>query len=135
MNKKELNIFIGISRARKKVSEKSNRLFMEYNLTESQFAVLEVLYHKGALSIGEIQKKILSSSGTIPVVIRNLEKRNYITRNQDEKDKRKYIIDITLDGKKLIDEIFPKNEKIIKEIFNVLDDNEKNEFIKLLKKI
>lgn len=42
--------------------------FKKYGLTTSQFGVLVALYHKGSLSVGEVQEKILSTSGTIPVI-------------------------------------------------------------------
>lgn len=61
----------------------------EYNLTLGQFAVLEALYHKGDLTVGQVQRAILSSSGTVPVIVGNLEKRGYLARQTDEADRRR----------------------------------------------
>ncbi|SEN65273.1 MarR family winged helix-turn-helix transcriptional regulator [Peptostreptococcus russellii] len=136
MNSTQLKIFIGISRARKKIGAKSNKLFLKYGLTEPQFGVLEAIYHKGPLSVGEIQEKILSSSGTIPVIIKNLEKRGLLTKEKDKLDKRKFIIRITDDGSKLMDEVFPQNKEIIcNEIDRSLSKDEQETLVRLLKKM
>lgn len=136
MSSVELKIFIGLSRARKKIGSKSSRLFIKYGLTEPQFGVLEALYHKGPLSIGDIQEKILSSSGTIPVIIRNLEKSGYLTKKKDTEDKRKYIVEITENGRRLMDEVFPQNKKIICDaINNRLSVEEQKMLVELLKKL
>ncbi|WP_235899151.1 MarR family transcriptional regulator [Suipraeoptans intestinalis] len=47
-------------------------------MTLSQFAVLEALYSKGDLTVGEVREKILSSVGTIPVIVNNLVGRGYV---------------------------------------------------------
>lgn len=57
-------------------------------LTSSQFAVLEALYNKGDLKICEIIEKILTTSGNITVVIKNLEKEEFISKYPDPEDKR-----------------------------------------------
>lgn len=43
-------------------------------LTFGQFEVLEALYSKGDMSIGNVMKKILSSVGAISVIVNNLVK-------------------------------------------------------------
>ena len=57
MSKIELKIFIGMSRAINKINRATNKIYTKYGLTSGQFAVLEVLYHKGDLSVGEVQEK------------------------------------------------------------------------------
>ena len=136
MNSTQLKIFIGISKARKKIGARSNKLFLKYGLTEAQFGVLEAIYNKGPLSVGEIQEKILSSSGTIPVIIKNLEKRQLLIKEKDKLDKRKFIIRITEDGRKLMDEVFPQNREIICQMIDgSLNKDEQELLLNLLKKI
>ncbi len=48
---------------------------MTIGLTESQFGVLDSLFHLGPMKQKEIGKKILKSGGNITMVINNLEKR------------------------------------------------------------
>ena len=42
--------------------------------------VLEALYSKGDMSVGEVRERILSSVGTIPLIVNNLVKMNYVER-------------------------------------------------------
>lgn len=134
MNKIQLKVFIGMSRTLNKINNATNKVYKKYGLTSGQFAVLEALYHKGDLSVGEVQKRILSTSGTIPVIIKNLEKAGLLNRMQDAKDKRKYILQITKQGRELLDKVYPENEKIIISMINAWDENEQHEILKYMKK-
>jgi MarR family 2-MHQ and catechol resistance regulon transcriptional repressor len=106
----------------------------KYNLTLSQFGVLEALYHVGDLTVGEVKKKILSSDGTIPVVVKNLEKRGLLFRKQDPADKRKSILSLTEQGRILIEKAYPENEKMIREQLSAWTKEEKKQLTTLLKK-
>lgn len=133
-SKDELKIFIGMSRVLNEINRKTGKIFSKYNLTNSQFAVLEVLYHKGDLTIGEVKEKILSTSGTIPVIVRNLERDGYLQRKRDKDDKRKYILHITEKGRGLMDKVYPENEKMIISLMNNWDESDKKEIIYYMKK-
>ncbi len=135
MVKQELKIFIAMNRALNLINKTNFKVINKYKLTTPQFAVLEALYHKGDLSVGEVQEKILSTSGTIAVIIRNLEKDNFITRYQDKNDKRKYILSINGKGQLLMDKVYPEIEKNILSQISVLDESEQDILLKYLKKL
>ncbi len=134
-NPVELKILIGMHRAVNKIDGRTIKIVKQYGLSLGQFAVLEVLYHKGDMAVGQVQEKILSTSGTIPVIIKNLEKSGYVTHRADECDKRKCILHITDKGACLIKQVFPENKEMIINSFNNLSDNEKDELLRLLKKL
>ena len=87
-NEIDLKILIALHRVVNAVDSKTAKLVKAYGLSLGQFAVLEALYHKGEMTVGQVQEKILSSTGTIPVIIKNLEKRQFISHKEDENDKR-----------------------------------------------
>ena len=58
------------------------------DLTFSQFAVLEALYHLGPMTAGEVGQKILKSGGNMTLVIDNLERDGLIRRERDANDRR-----------------------------------------------
>lgn len=130
----ELKLLIGLHRVCNEIDRRSSQIFAQYGLSLGQFAVLEVLYHKGNLSVGEVQKKILSTSGTIPVIVNNLTKRGLVERLTDVDDKRKCILHITEEGKKLMREVFPKNKTTIIDSMSNWSDEERNQMLKILKK-
>lgn len=135
MSKPELKILIGLHRAANRIDRESVRLFTKYGLTMGQFSVLEALYHKGDMTVGQVREKILSTSGTIPVIVHNLEKRNYLIRQQDKCDKRRSILHITPEGCALMALVYPQNEEKIIEMLGMLCEDEKNQLVTLLKKI
>ena len=134
MQRDELKIVIGVHRLANDIDRRTSRLLLDYDLTLGQFAVLECLFHKGDLSVGEVQEKILSSSGTIPVIIRNLEKRKLIARIQDIADKRRFILHLTDKGKELIEKAYPENERMIFNSLDIYTEEEKATLVALLKK-
>ena len=64
-----MKILIGLHRNVNTLDKKTSQIAGEYNLTFSQFMVLEALYSKGDMSVGEVRERILSSVGTIPLII------------------------------------------------------------------
>ncbi len=127
-------VYISMSRVINTLRRENNKLILKHNLTLGQFAVMEALYSKGRLSTGEVMEKILSTSGNIPVIVKNLEKDGFITRKQDESDKRRFILDLTDKGKNLMDEIVPENLKFMDELISLWDDEDKEELIILMNK-
>ncbi|EXF27739.1 MarR family transcriptional regulator [Finegoldia magna ALB8] len=132
--KKSMAVYISMSRVINTLRRENNKLILKHNLTLGQFAVMEALYSKGRLSTGEVMEKILSTSGNIPVIVKNLEKDGFITRKQDEADKRRFILDLTDKGKNLMDEIVPENLKFMDELISLWDDEDKEELIILMNK-
>lgn len=134
MSKIELNILIGLHRVVNYIDRQSAKIFAEYHLTMGQFAVLEALYHKGDMTVGQVQEKILSSSGTIPLILNNLERRGYINRLADAKDKRRCILQLTEAGRNLTEEVYPENEARIVELMEEWTAPEKEQLAILLKR-
>ena len=107
----------------------------EAGLTTSQFAVLEALYHVGPLNLGDLAKRILTSSGNLTLVIDNLEKRGLAKRTQRGKDKRFILATITPSGKKAIARIFPQHARRIVEIMDRLNAAEQELLGRLCRKL
>lgn|SRR5689334_3493885 len=105
------------------------------DLTPSQFAVLEALYHVGPLCLGELAKRILTSSGNLTMVVDNLEKRGLARRRQQGNDKRFIQAVITPAGRKLISRIFPQHARRIYEIMNRLSAAEQEQLGRLCRKL
>lgn len=72
--KQTLKLYIVLSRAHKAINEMTNHFFQENGVNPTEFAVLELLYHKGRQPLQQIGNKILLASGSITYVIDKLEK-------------------------------------------------------------
>ncbi len=86
------------------------------------------------MTVGEVKELVLSTDGTIPVVVGNLEKMELVHKKQDEKDKRKFILSLTKSGKILIEKIIPENEQALAEINSKLSKEEKKLMVDLIRK-
>ena len=128
-----LNSYIKLIRSADSLSSKLNLVLNNYGLTESQFGVLDSLFHLGPMKQKEIGKKILKSGGNVTMVINNLEKQGMVQRMKSEKDKRQFIIHLTPKGKNFIQELLPGIIKKIKKHFEILDKDEQNELQRLCK--
>ena len=133
-SKINLSTLIAFTRAEHKIHNLEYNSIKKSGLTISQFGVLEALYSKGDLRICEIIEKILTTSGNITVVIKNLEKEGLVKKNPDPLDKRSTIISITDKGKNIVEEILPEHINTINNIFSVLTDEEKILLKNILKK-
>lgn len=128
-----LNSYIKLIRSAESLSAKINLKLNENGLTESQFGVLDSLFHLGPMKQKEIGKKILKSGGNITMVINNLERRDLVQRKKGEKDKRQFIIHLTLKGKNLFQDLLPNIVKKIKKHFDILSKEEQKELQRLCK--
>ena len=62
------------------IDAKVSETFKEFNLTPTQFGVMDVLNAKGRMKIGELIDCMLATSGNMTVVIKNMEKKGWLTR-------------------------------------------------------
>lgn len=129
-----LSTLVVFTRAEHVIHKQELETIKQSGLTPAQFGVLDALYNKGDLRICDLIEKILTTSGNITVVIKNLEKDGLIKRSPDPTDKRSCIISITEKGKRTIEDVFPEHIKNIESIFSVLTDEEKVHLKAILKK-
>lgn len=136
-NKKQISLsaFIALKRANQFISKKEMVTIKETGLTTSQFAVLEILYSKGDLTVGEIINGILTTSGNMTVVLKNLEKEDYIKKYKGENDKRSYTVTLTEKGYNLMDSSLEKHLDNISDFMNVLDLEEQKMLIRIIRKL
>lgn len=130
-----LKLFIVLSRAYKAINEHVNKVIQANGLNPTEFAVLELLYHKGAQPMQQIGGKILLASGSITYVVDKLEQKGMLRRIACPKDRRVTHAQITEDGKKFIQDIFPEHAEQINKLMSALNEEEKIEAIDLLKKL
>lgn len=130
-----LKLFVVLTRALQSVQKQIAKDIKNYGLNQTEFAVLELLYHKGEQPIQKIGQKVLLASSSITYVVDKLEKKNYIKRRACSEDRRVTYAVITDEGKKLMDEIFPKHREALHQIFGGLDEKEKEVMISQLKKL
>ncbi|WP_270180520.1 MarR family winged helix-turn-helix transcriptional regulator [Alkalihalobacillus sp. CinArs1] len=130
-----LKLFIVMARATRSVTDQVKMDIQNHGLNPTEFAVLELLYHKGSQPLQQIGEKILLASGSITYVVDKLESKGYLKRNPCPNDRRITHAVVTDEGKALMDRIFPEHELKLQKIFAGLDESEKETAISLMKKL
>jgi len=134
-NNLSLKAFVVLMKAANTLEKKSREDISVHGMKMSDFTILEALYHKGRQTIKQISESVLISTGSITYVIDKLEKKGLLERSNCAEDRRVVYIQITDEGQKQMDEIFPEHTAMIEEIFSCLSDDEKQTAIDILKKV
>ena len=130
-----LNTFIKLTRSVDSLASRLSQRGTQGDLTESQFGVLETLYHLGSMCQNQLAAKILKSSGNLTMVIDNLEKRSLVRRVRDLEDRRKIQVSLTDEGRQLIGQIFPGHVASITEEMSALTPQEQETLGSLCRKL
>lgn len=133
-NELALHGLVIFRRASNAISRQEVQTIKKHNLTVAQFGVMEALYNKGNLRIQDLIDKLLSTSGNMTVVIRNMIRDGYIFKVADEKDKRSYLIGLTPLGRETIEKILPEHYDNMGKIFSVLSLKDQEDLAQILKK-
>ena len=104
-------------------------------MSDSQFGVLEALYHVGPLSQKEIAQKLLFSKSNIVAVIDALEEKGLAKRQRDVQDRRFVYVSMTAKGSALIESLLPRHIEAITVEFSPLTGDEQDELAKLCRKL
>ena len=130
-----LDTFIKLTRCTNSLYSRLSERNSVGDLTYSQFAVLEALYHLGGMTQGEISAKVLKSGSNMTTVIDNLERDGLVRRERDGKDRRVIHVHLTEAGKGKIEAVLPGHVNALVDEFSVLSAQEQKQLGELCKKL
>ena len=108
----------------------------EYKLTPEQWQVLRVLWTiKESLNQNDIAHITLRDRHTTSRIVARLERDGWVVKAADPNDARASLIKPTAKAEKMKDEVPTKLIERFKPIFNLLDKEESELFLKTLKKL
>ena len=128
-----LQLIIALGRAFQALERSVRPHLAQYALGLTEFAVLEVLYHKGALPLGQIRDRILVTGASTTYVVKKLEERGLMRRRVCTEDQRIVFGELTAKGRALIDEVFPAHVARLQQAMAGLSVSEKREASRLLR--
>ena len=130
-----LDTFIKLTRCTNSLFARLSERNTLGDITPSQFAVLEALYHLGSLTQGEVSTKVLKSGSNMTMVIDNLERDGLVRRERDAKDRRVIHVHLTEAGISKIEAVLPGHVEALVEEFKVLSASEQQTLGELCKKL
>ena len=122
---------------------KASRVVMRYHersvseqgfASLSDFAVLEVLLHMGALPVSAIGERVLLTSGSITTAVQRLEKKGLLQRERSRLDARVVLVRLTSAGQDLIESISSQHADNLEDLFIEFSEEERVQFEKLITK-
>ena len=130
-----LKLWVVLSRAQSAVAAHVAADVQRHGLTLTEFAILEALYHRGAMLLGEVQRRILVSSGGITFLVDRLVAKGLVERQQCATDRRARYAALTPEGTALLRRIFPAHAAAIRRAVGTLAPDEQRRAIDLLRRL
>ena len=119
----------------RELSNKFNKIFSKGKFAMSHIIVLELLYEKKHSTMTELAKSLnLTMSATTAIIDKMVEIR-LVNRNRSEKDRRIVEVSLTKKGTTTTAKLLDSRLEMVKEMFFVLTKSEKQQYLKLLRKV
>lgn len=101
----------------------------------SQERILLIINHHHDMTQRQLMNEVKIRSSSLSEVLKKIEDNEYIVRFPSKEDKRNMIINITPKGEKEVENIKIQHAKMEKNLFSMLEDEEKETLSKLLNKL
>lgn len=130
-----LKLWVVLARAHDAITSHAAAQVAQYGLTLAEFGILEALYHLGPLLLGEVQRRILVSSGGITFLVDRLVAKGLVERRACATDRRARYAALTPAGEALMEELFPRHAEAIVRALSGLTVEEQQEATVLLRRL
>jgi len=130
-----LKLLVVLSRAMRAIEDRLQWHPDRNELTVTEFGILEALLHKGPLLLGEVQKKILLSSGGVTYTVDRLAEKGLVERQECKTDRRARYAVLTPKGEALIKRVFAVQAERIEDMMAGLSAREQDDATRLVKKL
>ncbi|MEP6663950.1 MAG: MarR family transcriptional regulator [Verrucomicrobiota bacterium] len=130
-----VHIWLVLWKATSAIEEHALRSIDQLGMCQSDFAVLEVLLHKGPLPVNAIGKKVLLTSGSSTTAVDRLVKRKLVQRKWGHEDRRVCLVHLTSGGRRLITKAFADHTGMMERAAQGLTCAERQTLLQLLKKL
>ncbi|PIB23981.1 transcriptional regulator [Amylibacter kogurei] len=127
LNVEPMELIGRFGRIARYLSDEMARTFVKHGLNSASFDMLATLRRAGtpyALSPSALMASTMVTSGTMTNRIDQLEKAGWVTRRQNPKDKRAFIIALTDEGFALIDRVVGEHVETQERLVSGLDKEE-----------
>lgn len=130
-----LKTYIALKRSINEIESKTRKYVGNFGLNLNEFAVLEILYHKGKRTTQQIKEGILIANSSTTYIVDKLCVKGLVKREFAPEDRRVINVEITESGRKLMDELFPAHAEQLTANFDKLSEYDITEIRQLLKKM
>lgn len=127
---------LNIVRTANVLSLKGAALFRHYDLTEAQFNVLFALKFKESnWTQSDLGKRLVVTRASVTSVLDKLEEKGFVSRKDVEGNRRIYHVDLTPEGRALLEEVEPLYRQDIHMVLTAFDEKACRKLIQNLEHI
>lgn len=128
-----LRLWVIMNRAQAAVNVHAAADVARHGLTLAEFGILEALYHRGPMLLGEVQKRVLVSSGGITFLVDRLTVKGLVERRACDSDRRARYAALTERGRELMVRIFPEHARELARVMGGISLGEQQVATAILK--
>ncbi len=128
-------VLVAIRRVIRATDIYSKQLVKASGLTAPQLLLLQTVKNGRASSVGEIATKMSLSQATVTTIVDRLEKRNLVTRERSEQDRRKVMINPTPDALLALESAPAPLQEQFSNQFDGLKEWEKSMIVSALERV
>lgn len=131
----EENIGILVRNAHLNISNYVKKQLEPFHLAPEQNLIMLMLWKKDGISPNEFSFKLNKDKANIARMIASLEKKGYITKEDDPSDKRTFKVHLTEEGKHLESLVLPVLRKTHQTVINGISEEQLVELQNLISKM
>jgi len=129
------HLWLVLMKAHRALERLAIRSIESFAVGLSDFAIMELLLHKGPQPVNEIGRRIALTSGAITTAVDRLEARGLVTREAHQSDRRARIVRLTARGDAQAVKLFAGHKTAMDLAASGLSKTERAMLIELLKKL
>jgi MarR family 2-MHQ and catechol resistance regulon transcriptional repressor len=129
------HLWLVLMKAHRTLQRLATRSIESSNVGLSDFAVMEMLLHKGPQPVNEIGRHIELTSGAITTAVDRLQSLGLVTREAHPDDRRTRIVRLTAQGKEQASRVFASHKTAMDLAASGLSKAERATLIQMLRKL
>jgi MarR family 2-MHQ and catechol resistance regulon transcriptional repressor len=130
-----VNAYRDLRRAVAKLTVLHEKQLRGFQLTATQYDLLEALLYAGPATLTEVAERILCTQSNATVVAGNCVKRGWIVLRTKANDRRKLTVHLTPEGRRLIATVFPLYAKMVRAQMCALNYSQQQALSRLCQKL
>jgi len=130
-----MHLWLVLMKAHRSLERHARRSIDPLGLGSSDFAILELLLHRGQQPVSAIGRRVDLTSGAITSAVDRLEAQGLVVRTADANDRRTRFVSLTPKGTARIREVFGVHRRAMEGATAGLTMAERKTLINLIKKL
>jgi len=106
------------------------------NLSMLQVRIMRILQYEGDMTPSELSRKLMLDPSTLVPTVNGLVDKTYVERNRDPNDRRRIILSLTTNGKKLSDRLWEiPHEHIVVKAVEKMEEDDARQLLQLMQQL